>query len=64
MNSEKQLLTAKQICNRFGGISEMALWRWLQDPNLAFPKPFMINSRRYWVEAEIDAWLEARREAA
>ncbi|WP_152455406.1 AlpA family transcriptional regulator [Roseivivax sp. THAF40] len=36
----------------------MTLWRWLQRPDLSFPKPAYIARRRYWREAEILAWLD------
>ncbi|MCL4065094.1 AlpA family phage regulatory protein [Pseudomonas sp. GX19020] len=47
-----------------GGISLSALERWIRRPELAFPKPRMIGQRRFWVEAEILAWLESREVAA
>jgi predicted DNA-binding transcriptional regulator AlpA len=50
----------QQLC----GVSRATLWRWLEDPNLAFPKPVKINTRRYWLEAEILTWLEAQRTTA
>lgn len=43
------------------GISEMSLWRWLRDPTVDFPRPFVVKNRRYWREAEVNQWLEARR---
>lgn len=49
--------TVRQIC---GGISDMSLWRWLNDPALGFPKPIRIGNRRYWREADIIAFLDAR----
>ena len=57
--------TVQQLC---GGVSGMTLWRWLNNPVLNFPKPMYIGRRRYWREADIIAWLDARatavREAA
>lgn len=38
----------------------MSLWRWLNDPEMNFPKPVYIGKRRYWQEAEIIAWLQAQ----
>lgn len=52
--------TVRELC---GGVSDMSLWRWLNDPDLNFPKPIRIQSRRYWREADVAAWLE-QREAA
>lgn len=56
-----QAATVRQMC---GGISDMSLWRWLDNPELNFPRPIYIGRRRYWKEAEIVAWLEAREVAA
>jgi predicted DNA-binding transcriptional regulator AlpA len=50
----------REVC---GGISDMTLWRWLNDPALQFPKPIYIGRRRYWKEAEVLAWLESREQA-
>lgn len=48
------------VCELCGGISTMSLWRWLRDPELAFPQPIYVCRRRYWVEADVIAWLEAQ----
>jgi predicted DNA-binding transcriptional regulator AlpA len=53
-------LTAPQICARYGNISDMTLWRWLRNAALGFPKPMVINRRRYWRLAEIEAWERAQ----
>ncbi|WP_370275110.1 helix-turn-helix transcriptional regulator [Pararhodobacter marinus] len=47
-----------------GGISDMTLWRWLSDQALNFPRPIYLGRRRYWREAEVLAWLEAREVSA
>lgn len=52
-----QAAEVRIIC---GGVSDMTLWRWLNDPTLDFPRPIYIGRRRYWREAEILAWLGAR----
>ncbi len=61
-------LTGPQVCARFGSISGMTLWRWLQNPSLDFPRPLVINRRRYWRLADIEGWERAqaapKREAA
>jgi predicted DNA-binding transcriptional regulator AlpA len=56
-----QAASVRQLC---GGISDMSLWRWLDNPELNFPRPIYIGRRRFWREAEIFAWLEAREVAA
>lgn len=55
-------LTAAQVRARYGGISDMSLWRWLHDPDLAFPRPLRVNRRRFWKLVELEAW--ERRQAA
>jgi hypothetical protein len=32
-------LGARAVKKRYGGKSDMAIHRWLQDPSLGFPKP-------------------------
>jgi predicted DNA-binding transcriptional regulator AlpA len=58
-----KLIKAAAVRELCGGVSDMSLWRWLNDPALKFPQPIRIQSRRYWKETEIAAWLE-QREAA
>jgi predicted DNA-binding transcriptional regulator AlpA len=59
-----KLLTAAAVRDAFGGVSDMTLWRWLNDPALNFPKPIYIARRRYWREADVSAWLDAQAEVA
>lgn len=49
-------LNATQVRTRYGGISDMALWRWLQDNDLGFPQPIRINGRRFWLVSNLVAW--------
>jgi predicted DNA-binding transcriptional regulator AlpA len=56
MNPNEVMLTAKQVRTRYGNVSDMALWRWLRDARLAFPKPIVINNRRYWKLSELAQW--------
>jgi hypothetical protein len=42
----------------------MSLWRWLRDEALGFPRPIVINNRRYWLIAELEAWEKSRASAA
>jgi hypothetical protein len=55
-------LTARQIRERYGKVSDMAIWRWLRDPALGFPQPLVINTRRLWKLADLEAF-EARQAA-
>lgn len=54
--ASENLLTAKQVRQRYGGISDMSLWRWLRAPELKFPKPLLINGRRYWRLVDLGRW--------
>ncbi|SHI96245.1 hypothetical protein SAMN05444404_1100 [Ruegeria lacuscaerulensis ITI-1157] len=49
--------TVRSLC---GAITDMTLHRWLNNPELNFPRPIYIGRRRYWREAEVVAWLDAR----
>jgi predicted DNA-binding transcriptional regulator AlpA len=53
--------TVREMC---GGVSLMTLHRWLNNPELDFPRPQYIARRRYWRETDIVNWLEAREVAA
>jgi predicted DNA-binding transcriptional regulator AlpA len=57
-------LSAVQVRRRYGGVSDMTLWRWLRDETLAFPRPRWIQSRRFWDVAELAAWDAGRPVAA
>ena len=59
-----RLLTAAAGRDALGGVSDMTLWRWLNDPALSFPRPIYIARRRYWREADVIEWLDAREVAA
>lgn len=54
-------LTARQVRDRYA-VSDMTIWRWLQDEALAFPAPMVIRRRRLWKEADLVEW--ERRQAA
>ena len=49
-------LNAAQVRSRYGGISDMALWRWLHDEDLGFPRPIRINGRRFWNATHLSVW--------
>lgn len=55
-----QMIGARQVRELVGNISEMTLWRWMQNERLAFPKPIVIQRRRYWRKEEVTAWLDQR----
>lgn len=53
-------ISSQAVRDLCGGVCDMTLWRWLNDPALGFPRPIYIGNRRYWREAEVLAWLDAR----
>lgn len=54
-----KLISAAAVRQLCGGISDMALWRRLNRPELNFPRPRYVGKRRYWVEDEVMDWLSA-----
>ena len=53
-------IPAGEVLHLCGDVSAMTLHRWINNLDLDFPKPQYIGRRRYWREADIIAWLEAR----
>jgi predicted DNA-binding transcriptional regulator AlpA len=53
-------VNAPQVRARYGGVSDMTLWRWLRDKELGFPKPSRINRMRYWKVSELIEWERIR----
>jgi predicted DNA-binding transcriptional regulator AlpA len=56
MTKPKTYVGAKQVRARYGGISDMTLWRWYHDPKMGFPQPIKINRIKFWDEADLDAF--------
>jgi predicted DNA-binding transcriptional regulator AlpA len=56
----KKRIQAAAVRDMLGGVSDMWLWRRLNDPAANFPRPIYINKRRFWIEAEIADWLDAQ----
>lgn len=52
-----QAQRVREIC---GDVSDMTLWRWMNSATMNFPQPIYIGRRRYWKEADILAWLDAK----
>jgi len=57
---EHKLISAATVRDLCGGVSDMTLWRWLNDRDMNFPEPVYIQKRRYWRETELDAWIDAQ----
>jgi len=60
---EEIYLTGPEVCRRFG-ITDMTLWRWLQDEKLGFPRPIKPNRRRFFRKDAIEAWERAQADKA
>ncbi len=52
---EERFLPAAQTRARYGAVSDMWLWRRLHDDS-GFPRPLVLNGRRYWRLSELVAW--------
>ncbi len=51
-------LTSSTLVQRFG-VNVRTLHRWLAKPSLGFPRPVVINGRRYWKADEVARWEES-----
>jgi hypothetical protein len=58
-----RLLPARQVCARYG-IVERTLTRWLDSPISEFPAPVVINGRRYFSAAALNAFDKRMTRAA
>ena len=52
------MLTSRQVREACGNVSDMTIWRWLQEAG--FPQPIYQNRRRYWRAGDVAAWWDAR----
>lgn len=55
-------LTTAQLTARYK-VCRRTIGRWVEQPNLHFPQPLLINGRRYWREDALDAWERSRTRA-
>jgi predicted DNA-binding transcriptional regulator AlpA len=55
-----RLISAINVRAMFGGVSDMTIWRWLNDAELDFPRPIYVKRRRFWREAELIGWIANR----
>lgn len=64
MDSMKpEYLTGPQVSERYQ-ISGMTLYRWLRDPKLDFPRPMVVNRRKFFKESELATWERERAKGA
>jgi hypothetical protein len=53
------LIPARKVQGRYD-IADRTLDRWLESQTLNFPRPVVINKRRYWRLGELVAWERTR----
>jgi hypothetical protein len=58
MDGEDLRLPTKAVQRRYS-VSSRTLDRWLEKSSLNFPKPMIINGRRYWRASDLERWEEA-----
>jgi predicted DNA-binding transcriptional regulator AlpA len=58
--SDVELVGAVALRKLLGNISDMSLWRWINDEELHFPPAIVIQRRRFWRLADIERWLAAQ----
>ena len=51
----KKKLPTRSVCERYG-VVDRTIERWIADPKLNFPKPMIVNKRRYFDVDELDAF--------
>ena len=56
---EGPLLPARRVLERYS-VVDRTLDRWLANPKLDFPRPLIVNSRRYFRMRELEAWERSR----
>ena len=61
LQNSETYITAPQLRVRFGGRSDMWLWRLLNDEQANFPRPVMVRGVRYFQLLEVQQWEEVNR---
>lgn len=55
----KSYLRAAAVRARYGDISDMTLWRWLNSPKSTFPRPIYFGRHRFWGVEDLDVYDRA-----
>ena len=58
-DAAESFFPARQVWERYR-VSEMTLWRWVNNDRLGFPQPIYIGRFRYWRASELVTWERAR----
>lgn len=58
----ERFINSQEVRARYGGISDMTLWRWQRDRRIAFPRPVKLgaNGWNFWWLPDICAWERTR----
>jgi predicted DNA-binding transcriptional regulator AlpA len=56
---DDQWLSGPKVDRRYD-ISPMTRWRWQRKQELGFPKPMMVNGRKYWSLRSLEEWERSR----
>jgi hypothetical protein len=57
MSQKSRLLPDRLVRQRMGGVAPSTLYRWDRNPRLGFPKPIVINGRKYRDERQLEDFL-------
>jgi hypothetical protein len=61
--ASEQLIPNRKVRERYG-VTSRTIKRWEEDPNLNFPKPTIINNRKYQYESVLTEWERSRARGA
>jgi hypothetical protein len=59
IQSSGRMLPTRVVCKRYD-VCTRTIERWVQQPSLGFPRPAIINRRKYFSEAELIEWDRSR----
>ena len=59
MSTDDAYLSGRKVDARYG-TSPMTRWRWERNPTLGFPKPIIINGRKFWSQRALEEWERSR----
>lgn len=60
MPTDSYYLRAAEVRQRYGGVSDMWIWRNLNDTHSTFPKPRYFGRRRFWLLSDLIEWETAQ----
>jgi hypothetical protein len=58
-DTTNRIIPDRRVCSRYE-VTTRTLARWDTNPTLGFPKPIVINGRKYRREDELEAWERAQ----